>query len=119
MSDVIWKAMEVMQGEIACEIRRMLGESQLDQAMFDDAQRARRVEALKKCAAESTSDSDRHEAWIRMHVDDGWVYGEQFDPKAKTHPNLMPWEDLPDSTRSKAKIFDIVAKTALKLSSAE
>jgi hypothetical protein len=51
-----------------------------------------------------------------MHVAQGWVYGEEFNPAAKTHPNLMPWEDLPASTRSKARIFDICSRYAAVVS---
>lgn len=115
MNESVWAVMERMQGEIAAEIRVMLGEVALPQSLFDDEQRRRRIEAMQKCAAESTGDADRHEAWMKMHVESGWVYGEQFDPAAKTHPNLKPWDELTPSTRSKAKIFDIISKTAAQL----
>lgn len=118
-ADFIWSVMEQMQGGIAAEIRVMLGESPYAQSLFDDAQRKRRVEAMKKCASESTSDAERHESWMKMHLEAGWVYGEVFDPAAKTHPNLLPWEQLPPSTRSKAKIFDLVAKAAFALVACE
>lgn len=108
----IWSMFERMQGDIAAEIRVMLGESAYAQSLFDDEQRSRRIEAMKKCAAEATSDSDRHEAWMKMHVESGWVYGDTFDPAKKTHPNLLPWEQLPATTRSKARIFDVISKTA-------
>lgn len=113
----IWELMERMQGDIAAEIRVMLDESAYSQAMFDDTQRDRRIMAMKKCAVESTSDTDRHDSWMKMHIDDGWVYGENFDPAAKTHPNLKPWGELPPSVKSKARIFDIVAKAAGALES--
>ncbi len=115
MSEDIWKKCEQLQGAIAAEIRVMLGESVYPQSLFDDAQRQRRIEAMKKCAAESTSDSERHEAWMKMHVEGGWVYGETFDPTTKTHPNLLPWDQLPATTRSKARIFDLVSKFAFEL----
>lgn len=111
----IWAVLESMQGEIAREVRVMLGEEQLDQKMFDQAQRDRRIEALKKCAAEATSDADRHLSWMKMHEENGWVYGDEFNPTLKTHPNMKPWDELPRATRSKAKIFDIVAKAGAKL----
>jgi len=113
--EAIWFILEEMQGNIAREIRVLLGEEQLDQKLFTADQRQRRVEAMQKCAAESTSDADRHLSWMKMHEDMGWVYGEKFDPAAKTHPNMMPWDQLPESTRSKAKIFDYVAKAGAKI----
>lgn len=115
MSTNVWEIMERMQGAIAAEIRVMLGESAYAQSMFDETQRKRRIEAMQKCAAESTGDAERHESWMKMHVESGWVYGETFDPAKKTHPNLLPWDQLPATTRSKARIFDIVSKTAKEL----
>lgn len=112
---VVWAAAEAMQGEIAAEIRVMLGEAPYAQSMFDAEQRQRRITAMQECAANSTGDAERHEKWMAMHVGAGWVYGEEFDPIAKTHPNLKPWDELPPATRSKAKIFDIVSKFAAKL----
>lgn len=110
-----WAVLEQLQGQIAAEIRVMLGEGQYDQAIFDEAQRQRRIAAMRECAAKSTSDAERHESWMAMHLESGWVYGEEFDPQKKTHPNLKPWDELPASTRSKARIFDFCAKAAAKL----
>lgn len=111
-----WSIIEQLQGQIAAEIRVMLGEGPYDQAIFDDAQRQRRIKAMQDCAANSTGDAERHESWMKMHLESGWVYGEEFDPQKKTHPNLKPWDELPPSTRSKARIFDFCAKAAKELS---
>lgn len=111
----VFRVLEEMQGGIAREIRVMLGEEALDQKLFTEEQRERRVDAMMKCAAESTSDAERHLSWMKMHEEMGWVYGEKFDPVAKTHPNMLPWNELGDSVRSKAKIFDIVAKAGKQI----
>lgn len=110
--DDLWKVAERMQGQIAAEIRVMLGEAALSKSLFTPDQIQRRIEAMRKCAAESTSDTDRHESWMKMHLDAGWTYAPgEFDPVKKTHPNLLPWDQLPATVKSKARIFDIVAKT--------
>ena len=111
----VWSVVERMQAEIAREIRVLLGEEQYDTRMFSDADRIRRIEALKKCAAEKTTDAERHEAWMQMHFEQGWKYGPELKPAEKEHPNLLPWGRLPASTRSKAKIFDICARYAQEL----
>lgn len=113
-----WAVVEELQGQIAAEIRVLLGEGPYDQKMFDDAQRQRRIKAMQECAANSTTDAERHEHWMKMHLDGGWTYGEEFDPANKKHPNLKPWGELPASTRSKARIFDFCAKAAAKLAGA-
>lgn len=118
-NDQVWALFERMQGEIAREVRVLLGEEQYDQRIFTDAERARRVEALQKCAAEQTDDATRHEAWMKMHVEQGWTLGAEFKPELKQHPNLKPWDELPASTRSKAKIFDICARYAQAVASGD
>lgn len=110
--DDVWSKFERMQGEIAREIRVLLGEEQYDQRIFTDEERARRIEALRKCANEQTSDEVRHASWMQMHLEQGWVYGEEFVPSLKQHPNLKPWAELPVSTRIKARIFNICAQYA-------
>lgn len=111
----VWELAERMQGDIAREIRVMLGEETYDPRIFTDAERARRVQALKLCADESTDAAARHASWVRMHVEGGWTYGPEFNPAIKQHPNLKPWDELPQSTRSKAEIFAIVARYAAQL----
>lgn len=108
----VWDLTERMQAEIAREVRTLLGEELYDQRIFSDADRVRRIEALKKCAAEGTDDATRHESWRMMHYEQGWKYGLELKPAEKEHPNLLPWAELPPSTRVKARIFDICAKYA-------
>lgn len=110
-----WEVMERMQGQIAAEIRVMLGESPIESSNFTPADQERRIKAMQECAARSTSDLERHDSWIKMHLESGWVYGSEFNSEKKTHPNIKPWEELPASVKSKARIFDIVAKAALQL----
>lgn len=112
----IWFILEKMQGEIAREIRVLLGEESLDQKLFTIVQRERRVDALMKCDADPTNDDEsRHLSWMKMHEDLGWVYGEKFDPVAKTHPNMLPWDQLDSTTRSKARIFALVARAGAEI----
>jgi hypothetical protein len=38
-------------------------------------------------------------------IAEGWVYGAVKDPEAKTHPCIMPFDDLPPEQRAKDYIF--------------
>jgi len=38
-------------------------------------------------------------------VDSGWVYGEVKDVEKKTHPCIVPYEQLPVEQQSKDYIF--------------
>ena len=40
-----------------------------------------------------------HEVWAAGRIADGWTYGEKRDDEKKTHPCLLPYEQLPDSEK--------------------
>lgn len=40
-----------------------------------------------------------HEVWAETRLNQGWTYGEQRDDKKKTHPCLVPYEDLPEEEK--------------------
>lgn len=106
----MWELVEQTQGRIAGEIRRMLGETPIEIHNFTPANQRRRIEAMRDCAANAESDEERHNAWIRKHESEGWQYGEVFDAATKIHPNLLPWDQLSPVVKSKARIFDLMAK---------
>lgn len=37
-----------------------------------------------------------HEVWAETRISQGWTYGEQRDDELKTHPCLIPYEELPE-----------------------
>lgn len=45
--------------------------------------------------------SAQHEAWLAEKKAAGWRYGPVKDPQEKTHPCMVPYEQLPDSERRK------------------
>lgn len=40
-----------------------------------------------------------HEVWAETRISQGWTYGDQRDDDRKTHPCLIPYEELPDSEK--------------------
>jgi len=40
-----------------------------------------------------------HEVWAETRVSQGWTYGEQRNDELKTHPCLIPYEELPESEK--------------------
>ena len=40
-----------------------------------------------------------HEVWAAGRIADGWAYGEIRDDVRKTHPCLVPYEELPESEK--------------------
>lgn len=41
-----------------------------------------------------------HDVWAAGRIADGWTYGERRDDTSKTHPCLVPYEDLPESEKA-------------------
>ena len=40
-----------------------------------------------------------HEVWAETRISQGWTYGEQRDDGRKTHPCLIPYEELPEEEK--------------------
>lgn len=52
-----------------------------------------------------------HEEWMKYRVTEGWVYGTQKDPVAKTHPCMVPYAALGPFQQSKDAIFQAIVRT--------
>ena len=37
-----------------------------------------------------------HEVWAQNRLDQGWTYGEERSDALKTHPCLVPYDELPE-----------------------
>lgn len=57
---------------------------------------------------------DQHKNWMVVKVGEGWAYGEKKDPEAKTHPCMVPYDELPEFQRLKDHLFRAVAITGLR-----
>ena len=42
---------------------------------------------------------DVHETWAQRRMKEGWRYGQDFDRKEKTHPCLVPYDQLPETEK--------------------
>lgn len=49
-----------------------------------------------------------HQSWYRLKEADGWVYGQTKDAVAKTHPCMVPFEELPREQQAKDFIFTAI-----------
>ena len=47
----------------------------------------------------------QHNAWMADKIAAGWVYGEVKDADAKTHPCIVPFEQLPEFQQKKDALF--------------
>ncbi len=58
---------------------------------------------------------ENHNNWTEMKVKQGWIYGEIKDFEKKTHPDLLPFNDLPDIEKRKDIADSMSHKMALEL----
>ncbi|MES2395798.1 MAG: RyR domain-containing protein [Bacteroidota bacterium] len=47
----------------------------------------------------------QHNVWMKDKVDAGWVYGEVKDAEKKTHPCIVPFNELPEFQQKKDALF--------------
>lgn len=47
----------------------------------------------------------QHEAWMKTRTEQGWKYGPVKDDEKKEHPNLVPYNELPQAARVKDYLF--------------
>ncbi len=76
---------------------------------WNEAEDWQRESAIKGVAfrinnPESGNDA-QHNSWMEEKVNDGWVYGEVKDPEKKTHPCIVPFEELPEFQQKKDALF--------------
>ena len=58
-------------------------------------------------------ESAQHESWMEGMIHCGWVYGPVKDADKKTHPCIVPYEELPEVDRKKDALFAAIVN-ALK-----
>lgn len=56
-----------------------------------------------------------HENWLKQKENEGWVYGEVKNVEKKTHPCYRPYNELPESQKSKDYIFKAIVKICKEL----
>src|SRR5206468_5088738 len=46
-----------------------------------------------------------HESWMQERLAAGWQHGTPLDRVAKIHPNLVPYDQLPENQKRKDDLF--------------
>lgn len=54
-----------------------------------------------------------HEKWMDYKIANGWTYGEIKDEEKKTHPCLVPYDQLPEAQKVKDYLFVAVVEAAI------
>lgn len=105
---------EVMIARVAHEINRAYCESLGDdsQVPWREAPQWQKDSAIEgvrmHLSNPQATPEDSHKRWLAKKEADGWVWGEVKDADAKTHPCMVPFDQLPQAQQSKDYIFRAV-----------
>lgn len=67
----------------------------------------------KQCGPDRFTDpKEAHDSWWRKYEEMGWVYGEVRDADAKTHPDMVPFDQLDPRERDKDAVFLVLCDIA-------
>lgn len=58
------------------------------------------------------SPEELHDDWARAYQNMGWRYGAKRDPAAKTHPDMVPYDDLGQLEQDKDSVFIALCEIA-------
>lgn len=79
------------------------------QKHWDEAEQWQRDSAIKgvqyRLDNPDAPQSAQHEAWMQDKLNDGWAYGEVKNADMKTHPCIVPYDQLPEDQRKKDALF--------------
>ena len=53
-----------------------------------------------------------HEIWVRAYNANGWSYGEMYDRDARTHPDLVPFNELNQREQDKDSVYIALCEIA-------
>ena len=57
-----------------------------------------------------TPAASQHAQWMYDKVRLGWTYGEEKDEEKKTHPCMLPYDELPEIQKKKDVLFIAIVK---------
>lgn len=79
------------------------------QKHWDEAEQWQRDSAVKgveyRLNNSDAPQSAQHEAWMQDKINDGWAYGEIKNADMKTHPCIVPYDQLPEDQKKKDALF--------------
>ena len=82
------------------------------QVAWDDAHDWQRTSAIDgvtfRKMNQDAPPSAMHNNWMADKIRDGWQHGEIKDPEAKTHPCIVPFDQLPVEQQIKDYLFSAV-----------
>lgn len=67
---------------------------------------------VRAVLADSNLDAEGiHQKWVDYKIADGWVYGPEKSLENKTHPDLVPFNELSQDAQFKDILFITIVRT--------
>jgi len=60
----------------------------------------------------SRSPEELHGSWMQAYFAMGWVFGDEYDPERRVHPDLVPYENLEKLEQDKDSVFIALCEIA-------
>lgn len=59
-----------------------------------------------------SSPEELHDDWVVAYATMGWTFGTTYDPAAKTHPDMVPYDQLGQLEQDKDSVFVALCEIA-------
>jgi hypothetical protein len=94
------------------EMQAILGHDVISVPWFWEPLSVRRVtvNGVSQTRAHDLTAEENHNVWLRQKLAQGWVHGPEKDPERKTHPAMLPWDQLEPENRDQAELFTAVVR---------
>ena len=63
---------------------------------------------IKRLESPAMTPAESHENWMKFKEEKGWKYGEKKDENLKTHPAMIPYDQLPEHQKRKDHLFNAI-----------
>ena len=83
---------------------------------MSEAEKESAIKGVEYALTHDATPSMQHQAWMKQKTNDGWVYGELKDSEKKTHPCIVPYDDLPEIQKTKDHLFLAVVRSLQEVS---
>jgi len=103
---------EVARLEAIASGRRIVPETWTNRDEAFQKQMTEYVESLR--GKPLPTPEEAHNSWWRKYEEMGWKFGEVRDTEKKTHPDMIPFNDLPKDEQDKDEIFLALVEFAFK-----
>lgn len=83
-------------------------------ATTDDIKASVMDGVVKRLQNPTQTPQQSHQNWMEYKTNQGWVYGEVKDETKKTHPCLVPYEQLPLPQKLKDHLFTSIVDALIQ-----